>query len=412
MNSKPISQDEFQAKKKEALQNEPVARQVPLTSIELSDDSYSKGVVKVDGKTVSATNDFFRKLGGILHISDAMRRDLTNDGARKDGGGKKIKSDGVDDSGLFGKMVEAMKTLKTAKNGGGNVTIIGNPTTGELTGITDRGYNRIPNADLFGIAESLINRYPILSPVDIDVTGGGMGVGISLLSGADIGFGSSGPNGPDGGDETFRFGFTLNNGAITSLGDFAYRLVCSNGMMGIRRMDQFQLRDLSSESIRKMFEHISEAEKRRFVPVMFENNITLAAKTPASYRELEQLYKKVIENLRYDEDELKKHFKREIAQTFFQGYVRTAAKLAQKDINPADLTDKQKSFIITGQSMWDVINNLTWLGSNDGGYQWKNQRFLQTLGGRTLGGGVPFGGGHSKNPTTEFDLANVDLLKL
>jgi hypothetical protein len=390
MNSKPLSQDEFQAKKQEALQNEPVARQVPLNSIELTDNSYKDGVVKVGGKTVSASKEFFQKLGGILHISGAMQRDLT-------GGKDKDKGKG-DDGQLFGKMVEAMKALKTSKNGGGGVTIIGNPTTGELTGVTDRGYNRIPNAELFGIAESLINRYPILSPVDIDVTGGGMGVGISLLSNAEHPFKPTGPNGPDGGDETFRFGFTLNNGAITSLGDFAYRLVCTNGMMGIRRMDQFQLKDLSNESIRKMFEHISEAEKRRFIPVMFEQNMQLASKTPASYREIEQLYKKVVDNLRYEEDELKKHFKREIAQTFFQGYVRASAKLVNKGIDPLHLTDKQKSFIITGQNMWDVINNLTWLGSNDGGYQWKNQKFLQKLGGKTL--------------SEEFDLANVDLLKL
>ena len=70
MNSKPLSQDEFQAKKQEALQNEPVARQVPLSSIELTDNSYKDGVVKVGGKTVSASKDFFAKLGGILHISD------------------------------------------------------------------------------------------------------------------------------------------------------------------------------------------------------------------------------------------------------------------------------------------------------------------------------------------------------
>lgn len=389
MNSKPLSQDEFQAKKQEALQNEPVARRVPLNSIELTDKSYDDGVVKVGGKTVSASKEFFNKLGGILHISGAMQRDLT--------GGKDPAK--VDDGKLFGKMVEAMKTLKTARDGGGNVTIIGNPTTGELTGVSDRGYNRIPNENLFNIAESLINRYPILSPIDVDVTGGGMGVGISLLSNAEHPFkpvGGGGGFNPD--DETFRFGFTLNNGSITSLGDFAYRLVCTNGMMGIRKMDQFQLKDLSNDSIRKMFEHIAEAEKRQFIPVMFEHNMQVAAKTPASYRELEQLYKKVADNLSYDEDELRKHFKRDIAQTFFHGYVRTAAKLAQKDINPADLTDKQKSFIITGQNMWDVINNLTWLGSNDGGYQWKNQRFLQKLGGKTM--------------AEEFDLANVGLLNL
>lgn len=396
MNSKPLSQAEFLAKKQEALQSEPVARMVPLSDIGLSDNSYKDGVVTIGGKQIAADPDFFKKLGGILHISDGMRKDLT--GGEKAGRSKYKKREGADDNGLFAKMVDTMKILKTSKDGGGLVTIIGNPSTGELTGVTDRAYNRIPNSDLFAVAETLINRYPVLSPVDIDVRGGGMGVDISLMSSADIGFGSS--TGPDGGqvDEAFRFGFTMNNGTITSLGDFMYRLVCSNGLMGLSRQDQFQLKSLSNVDIRKMFEHIAEAEKRQFVPTMFKQQMQSALTTPASFREIESIYKDVTGNLRYEDDELKKHFKKEIAKAFFQGYVRTSVKLAKKEINLGDFTDKQKSFISTGQTMWDVINNVTWLGSHDAGYQWKNQKFLQKLGGKMM--------------SKEFDLADIALLNL
>lgn len=383
MNSKPLSQDEFQAKKAEALQNEPIAKSVRLNQIEMTDDSLAAGVVKIAGKTISANTGFFKGLGKILNISDGLRRDLT--------GGKDAKKE---QSALFSKMVETLKLLKSSKNGGGEVTIIGNPTDGSLTGITDKGYNRIPNADLFGIAESLVNRYPILSPVEIDVRNGGMGVGISLLSSAQHPFKPVG--GPDGGDETFNFGFTLNNGSITSLGDFAYRLVCSNGMMGMSKMDQFMLRDMSADSIRKMFKHIQEAQQRNFIPVTFGKNMEIAGRTNASFREIEKLYKDVSGLISCEDETLKKHFKRELAQTFFRGYVTTSAKLMNNGYDPANLTDKEKSFINSGQKMWDVINGLTWLGSHDGGITWKNQALLRKIGGKTLG--------------EEFDLANAHLL--
>ena len=373
MNYKRISNEEFLAKKAEALQNEPQTKTVRLDQIELSERSFDDGVVKVVGKNMAASPEFFNKLSGILNISDAMKRDLTGDDARKK-------------AGLFPKMVETMKLIKGSKNGGGSVTIIGNPKTGELTSVTDRAYNRIPNEQLFKVAETLVERYPVLSPIEIDVRDGGMGVGISLLSDAEHPFKPMRPSAGGGApeDETFKFGFTLNNGTITSLGDFAYRLVCSNGMMGMRKAENFQLKDLSNDSIRKMFEHISEAEKRRFMPMMFAQNMENAGTTNASYRELEKLYGSVVGNLSTEDDELKKHFKREIAHRFFQGYIRTTARLAQKEVDVRNLSDKQKAFISTGQRMWDVINNITWLGSNNSGYDWKNQQLLQKLGGKVF----------------------------
>jgi hypothetical protein len=227
MNAKPLSQSEFDRLKAEALRAEPVAKKVMLNRIELTDNSYADGVVKIDGRGVSADTSFFKGLSKILNISKGMQDDLTGES-----GGP---------SSLYPKMVEAMKNLR---GGGRTVTIVGDPVSGGLMGVYDKDPGRIPNADLFRVTEGLLNRYPGLSPVEINVKDGGMGVGISLLSSADIGFGNHG--GPDGGDESFRFGFTLGSSDTqTSLGDFTYRLVCANGMMGTSVSEQFKLKDLS-----------------------------------------------------------------------------------------------------------------------------------------------------------------------
>lgn len=388
MNSmKGMSQEEYLAKKAEAMRCEPIARMIPLGSISLQPNSMADGFVRIEGKSVSADETFFRYLSKLLNISGAMRRDLA--GNAKEGK--------LDREGMFASMAEAMKMLKNTKTGGMNVTIIGDPSSNQLTGISDKKYSRIPNSNLFDVAESIMQRYPNILPVDVDVRGGGMGVNMSFVNNVDIGFGKS--NGPDDGDESFNFGFTLNNGIVTSIGDFAYRLVCSNGMMRMVKNDIFRMKELTNKGIGDMFGTIAEMEKHRFIPVDYERNLRIADKTNASFGELEKMYDDVTSNLVSDDnDAINAHNRAEIARTFFRGLSVVHAKLASRNIDPRNLTSKQKQYIVTPQTMWEAINNLTWLGSHDTSYKWKNQRFMQKQAGMAF--------------VKEYDLANLDLLQM
>lgn len=384
---KKITQEEYLAKKEEALRNEPIARMIQLGSISLEPNSYADGFVRIDGKSVSADPSFFRYLSKLLNISGRMREELAGTG--KDGK--------LDGSGMFASMVEAMKLLRNSKSGGMNVTIIGDPTTNQLTGISEKMYSRIPNSSLFDVADSIMQRYPNIQPVDVNVRGGGMGVNMSFVNDIDLGFGNSG--GPDDGIEDHQFGFTLNNGIVTSIGDFAYRLVCSNGMMGMVKRDMFKMTELTNKGISDMFGAIAQMEKRRFIPIDYERNLKLAGKTPASFGELEEMYNGVVGNLvKDDNDAINAHNRTEIARTFFHGLSTVYTKLAARNIDPHNLTRKQKQYIVTPQTMWDAINSLTWLGSHDTAYQWKNQRFMQKQAGQVF--------------AKEYDLANIDLLQM
>lgn len=385
--TKRISQEEYLAKKAEAMQNEPIARMIPLGSISLEPNSYADGFVRIDGKSVSAETSFFERLSKMLNISGGMRRDLAGNG--KDGR--------LDNSGMFASMVEAMKMLKNTKHGGANVTVIGDPTTNQLTGITNKAYSRIPNSSLFDIADGIMKRYPNIQPLDVNVRGGGMGLGMSFVNDLDIGFGNSG--GPDGGLEDHQFGFTLNNGIVTSIGDFAYRLACSNGMMGMVNRDLFKMTELTSKGINDMFGTIAQMEKRRFIPIDYERNLNTSSVTQASFAELEQMYDTVVGNLvKDDNDVVNAHNRQEIARTFFRGISAVYSKLAARNIDPKNLTKKQKQFIVTPQTMWDAINSLTWLGSHETTYKWKNQSWLQVEAGHAF--------------AKEYDLANLDLLQM
>lgn len=384
---KKISQEEYLAKKAEAMRCEPIARMIQLGSISLEPNSMADGFVRIEGKSVSADKEFFKWLSKLLNISGRMRSDLAGNG----------KDSRLDSEGMFASMAEAMKMLKNTKNGGMNVTIIGDPTTNRLTGITDKKYSRVPNSNLFDIADSIMQRHPDILPVEVHVSGGGMGLNLSFVNNIDIGFGKS--DGPNGGIETFNFGFTLNNGLVTSVGDFAYRLVCSNGMMGIVKSSSYKMTELTNKGISDMFGAIKEMEKRRFIPVDYERNLKIADKTQASFGELESMYEGVLGNLvKDDNDAINAHNRQEIAHTFFRGLGAVRAKLAARNIDPADLTKKQKQYIITPQTMWDAINSLTWLGSHDTSYKWKSQRGLQVQAGEAF--------------AKEYDLANLDLLQM
>ena len=128
MNSmKRISQEEYLAKKAEAMRCEPIARMIPLGSISLQPNSMADGYVKIENRNVSVDREFFKWLSKLLNISGRMRSDLAGNG----------KDSKLDNEGMFASMVEAMKLLKNTKNGGMDVTIIGDPATNQLTGITD-----------------------------------------------------------------------------------------------------------------------------------------------------------------------------------------------------------------------------------------------------------------------------------
>ena len=378
MNTKPITQDEFDSKKKEALQNEPITKAVQLADIALPKNALNEGVAIIGGKVVSVSNEFFTNLGKILGISGTMKRNVL---------------DAAEDGTYFSKLIDALKVIGTGKTP--SVTLIANAQENQIIGVSAKQYGRIPNEQLFGIAERLIDQYPLLSPLDVDVTGGGFGTRIYLASSADVGF-----NGLSD-EETFRFGFTLNNfGGGTSVGDFMLRLICENGAMGLSPHDNFTPKGLSPSEINKMFEHIADAAKRGFVPDGLGEQIRKAIDTPSSLSEIEKAFHAVTSRLRLGEghkdDTLKKHYQAEIARRYFPGYAETMIRLAGKGIDIVGLSDKQKKYINSGTPMWQVINSLTFLGSNPSEFDLSDSRFLQKVGGKLL--------------ATEFDLEYADLM--
>lgn len=380
--SEAMSSEEFKQKMEESLANEPVAKNVQLSQISIAPDSLTNGYINVSGKPVHVSQGFFKDLARSLNINATLFNDLNNS--------KKTGSSGND---FLTKLISAIGAFKGGTSNQ-QITLIANAAKQQITNAvpTDK-YHRIPNKSLFGIAESLMNRHPELILFDVSVKGEGIATSIQLMNSKPTGFAGNFSE-----DESYKFGISLgNNPTSTQLGDFALRLVCSNGIKGLHSDFRFKLEGLDDRHMGDFFKYISDYARGGFIPANFENKLKLASKTEASFREIERAFNKTAQLISSEDSDLTRRFKGMLAEQYFWGYQEAFTKLAAKGINPNHLTDKQKQFVKTGQCIWDVINSITWLGSHDAGLNIQNRESLAGLGGALF--------------AEEYDLAYADLLR-
>jgi hypothetical protein len=132
-------------------------------------------------------------------------------------------------------------------------------------------------------------------------------------------------------------------------------------------------------------------EKAGFVPGAFGNTLTRAVETKASLLEVESAMRETQSRLVEIDPDLKKIYTSSIADQYFPGYSRSIQRVAQKGFDPTRLVEKQKSFIKTGMSIWDVVNSLTFLGSNNSGFELDAKADLKQQAGDLFGKGTRSG---------------------
>ena len=69
---------------------------------------------------------------------------------------------------------------------------------------------------------------------------------------------------------------------------------------------------------------------------------------------------------------MRKQYQAAMARDFFHAYGNTMNRIKNKGADPYGLNEKQKSFIKTDMSIWDVVNSMTFLGSNNSGFELAN----------------------------------------
>ena len=166
--------------------------------------------------------------------------------------------------------------------------------------------------------------------------------------------------------------------------------------------ETFHLSSGSASDVQAFLQNIEKARAQGFVPPAFNAVLTSAAQTPASLLEVEHAMR-LSQNLVDEENpDVKKLYKDAVRSKYFDGYSEAMSRATRKGYDPSSFSDKQKAMIRSGQSVWDVVNSLTYLGSNNSGIPLQNKHDLKFEAGKLFGKGTQDG----------FDCQNSGLASL
>ena len=388
-----VSELQFGEIRKSLAQNEAATKQVPISAIKLSEHSFIKNQIEVGGVPVRVASGFFFRLASMLKMNSSLTREF-------------IKND---NGKVAASMMNALNAYRKS-TGGKDVLLIANTNTSEIIDICDpKRYRRLTNESLFDMADKIMNEHPSLIIETIDSSPNAGTATINFLNSEEIGFPGAGK------DEFFKFGFSIiQTTKDTIVETYNTRLVCSNGMRvsfgsgaiggnrDIHFEEKFRLAGTEADDIRTFLNRVEAMKKANFVPGGFNGAIQSAISTRASLSEVESAMLLAQRKVREDDPQFKKGFIDAIERNYFSGHAETMARIAQKGMDPYKLNDKQKSFIKTGQSVWDVVNSLTYLGSNNSGIELENKYELKAQAGDLF----------AKGPNGGFDLQFAQYAQL
>jgi hypothetical protein len=353
-----ISQSQFNQAKAELSGKDPLVKRVKLSDILLDDNSIKHNAIEIEGSRVPVSNKFFNRLGQMVNLNASLINKMSKE-----------------DKEIETKLLQSVKAYSESKDGGKEFLLIGDSDSHQVTNIVKADkYHRLSNDTLFATADTIMNEIPDMHIESIDRNGPG-GVSINMIHGSQVGYERIGK------DEVFRFGISLVSGGTTSrVDDFFYRLACANGAVARNLNTAFEFGN-GDAAFRKLLEQMSTWAKSGFVPQTFQDRLEKAMVTKASYSEVERALYSVTGAIREQNPDLKSQLLRGAEQQFFPEYDAATKRIFRAGHNPLQLTDAQKKFIKTDASIWDVVNELTWIGSHQTTFDLQNHKGFKVAGG-------------------------------
>jgi len=386
MRKKALSSLEFEQSKIKAIECEPKSLRINLSDIEVGKDSFELNLIGVKGKSVAVSDKVLGKFLEHLGIS------------------QKMKSTFKENPKVVADIVNALNALKR-KSGELELKLLISHQN-EVIDMTKNDKGRISNKNFFNITEAVVNKYG-LEVIESKVDDSGVAE-ICLLN----------PNAVSVlnlDDEIHKFGIRLTNKlSDTEINNFAFRLICTNGMSTTDDFSRLALNNVAPSEIERLFTHIQRMRDNGFVPREFENLVKKAQNTTASINEIENGVKAIIGRMKMPLDISKDDrdiFIAKFLNTHFTQYMIRKQELMAKGYDIEKLTPNQKSYIKCESSsfgritVWDLVNKLTYFGSNDISSNFNQPQALQIEGGKILSIG------HSKSKMG-YDLADDKLLFL
>jgi hypothetical protein len=384
---------QFQKMRDALIASDTVTKEVPLSSIGISADSIKRNIIEVGGKPVAVSQGFFMKLATLLNMSAAMTNQFLKN----------------EDGKIAVALMNGLKDYRSA-HGSANVLLVASSESKSVVDVCDpKKFKRLSNSGVLDIAERILNESKLITIESIDTNPQTGRMVINMLNNEEIGFPKAGK------DEFFKFGFSLVQAMRSTYSEgYNSRLVCSNGMRAslgsgsiggnskIAFTETFHLASGKANDVQAFLQNIEKARSQGFVPPAFNTVLTSAMHTPASLLEVEHSMKMAQRLVVEDNPDMKKLYTDAVRHKYFDGYSDAMARATRAGHDPSTFSDRQKAMIRSGQSVWEVVNSLTYLGSNNSGIPLSNKHDLKHQAGVLFGKGTQDG----------FDCQNSGLANL
>lgn len=374
-----IGNDEFNNIRQELSGDDPLIKRVKLRAIELTDESIRKNKIIISGHEVPVTNGFFNRLGQVVGLNVGLLNRMNK----------------KNDKDIQIKLLEAVKAYAETRDGDKEFLLIGDPNERKIVNIVNADrYGRLTNETLFETTETLLNEVPDLEIESIDRTGNG-NLSINIVHTQDQGFEQLGS------DEVFRFGISLvNTPSQSQIKDFMYRLACANGMIsrdggdggstpfgptggggGPRNGSGGGPGMVGPEAFTDIINQALVWARDGFVPSTFQDKLKRAIDTQASYSELKRAFSLVEGQIREEDPDRKVQLIQAAKHQLFPHLIETERRIISKGYDPLKLNFDEMKFIRTGHSIWNLVNDMTWLGSHKSTFNLSDPKIFKVEGG-------------------------------
>ena len=349
MSTLTLSKSLAETKRDEAIKNQSLIKRVLTRDLKLVDDSN----VQVNGHTVKITKDAYKSLIKSLGLPQSFTSKLDRLFNNK----SKIE--------FVNKLSQAI-----AATGTKSLNVLLSPVSKTIVGFTQAS-NIISNQSFFQLADEIIqgqgfdivdiNNNPYNGGTTINTILNGESHEIKGLS-----------------NETFKAGLTITNNPLTGINVSPYmnRLWCANGCTTQMAKETYQLQDLTPQATGEFFKHVNELRKNHFIPTGIGDTIRNANSTNASIAELERA------------NRLIEPFVGARAESIIP-LERNYNAYSKMGVDIKDLGINDKKQARSNQSIWSLVNAITWTATNsdkvlENNIQDTDRTNLQVAGGNLL----------------------------
>jgi len=312
-------------RKKETVAAQNLRKSVPFRDINIIDTTS----IEYGGNRISITPMAFKNLLSLLGMSQTFAKRFEE---------------------LFTKEAKAtfINTMKNAmaSNSGNlsNVTLVLNPISKTVIGITKNEEFGISNQQFMNVAENIIDNNSMdVSNWSVDPTNGMITINAFNPKANFEVHGLS--------NEVFTGGVTFQNSPRNGFQVLPYvnRQWCTNGLTTPLAEEAYTLNSLDNSSMEKFFENMNHLRKNNFAPSGFGDKVRIANETPASLHEL-SLAHSLIEP--YTADRTESFIARD--ENLNAYYKKGFDQLNTNQLKSAK----------SNTSIWDITNAVNYIASN------------------------------------------------